>query len=100
MRNNGYSPLFCITVISLEQILKEPSITLIPLEIFHLCLVGEYFHLRQFVLCKNGCSLLPHFINYLPCMSLLGKTPSTLNNFTLVNVYVDLVVLTRIAGTS
>ena len=57
MCKNGCSPLRYITVISLEQICKDPSITFIPLEILYKGLVGVYFSLIQFVLCKNGYSL-------------------------------------------
>ena len=67
--------------ISFEQILKELSITFIPHEIFYQCLVEIYFTLRQFVLCENGYSPLLSVLNYLPCISLLGRKPSTLNMF-------------------
>ena len=78
---NGCSPLLYIRDISFEQIFKDFSITFIPHEIFYQCLVGIYFTLRQFVLCNNGYSLLLSVFNYLPCISLLGRKPSTLNMF-------------------
>ena len=81
MCKNGCSPLLYIRDISFEQILKELSITFIPHEIFYQCLVEIYFTLRQFVLCKNGYSLLLSVLNYLPCVSLLGRKPSSLNMF-------------------
>ena len=81
MCKNGCSPLLYIRDISFEQIFKDFSITFIPHEIFYQCLVGIYFTLRQFVLCKNGYSLLLSVFNYLPCISLLGRKPSTLNMF-------------------